>query len=130
DELSLFTGHSLKQVKADEDTRIMIDNFSFYIDIIENKDKIRRLLSQIYDLTSMTRSICYLYVFKDTHKKDIENMIVNKSDVVFDLDVGINGDNITNHLIVSKIRGKIAPAKRMKVHIKDRITLDTSQEVV
>ncbi|MCX9024519.1 MAG: hypothetical protein OIN85_00320 [Candidatus Methanoperedens sp.] len=130
DEISLFTEHSLKQVKADEDTRIMIDNFSYYIDIIDNKDKIRRLLSRIYDLTSITRSICYLYVFKDTHKKDIENMIVNKSDVVFDLDVGINGDNITNHLIVSKIRGKIAPTKRMKVHIKDRITLDTSQEVV
>jgi hypothetical protein len=57
-------------------------------------------------------------------------MIVSKSDVVFDLDVVVSGDNITNLLIVSKIRGMIAPTKRMKVHIKDRITLDTSQEVV
>jgi len=130
DEISLFTEHSLKQVEANEDNRIMIDNFSFYIDLIENKDKIRRLLNQIYEFASRTRSICYLYVFKDTHNRDIENMIVNKCDVVFDLDVGIQGENITNLLIVSKIRGKVAPTKRMKVHIKDRVTLDTSQEVV
>lgn len=130
DEISLFTEHSLKQVGANEDNRIMIDNFSFYIDLIDNKDKIRRLLNLIYEFTSKTRSICYLYVFKDTHSKDIENMIVNKCDVVFDLDVGISGDDITNLLIISKIRGKIAPTKRMKVHIKDRIMLDTSQEVV
>jgi|GEM_PF-1847424 len=130
DEISLFTEHSLKQVEASEDNRIMIDNFSFYIDLIDNRDKIRRLLNQIYEFTSKTHSICYLYVFKDTHSKDIENMIVNKCDVVFDLDIGITGDNITNLLVVSKIRGKVAPTKRMKVHIKDRITLDTSQEVV
>ncbi len=130
DEISLFTEHSLKQVSEKEDNRIMIDNFSFYIDLINNKDKIRRLLNQIYEFTTKTHSICYLYVFKDTHGKDIENMIANKCDVVFDLDVGISGDNITNFLIVSKIRGKIAPTKRLKVHIKDRISLDTSQEVV
>lgn len=130
DEIALFTEHSLKQVKGSDDNRIMIDNFSFYIDLIDNRDKIRRLLNQIYEITSGTNSICYLYIFKDTHKKDIENMIVNKCDVVFDLDVTINGDNITNLLIVSKIRGMIAPTKRMKVHIKDRIMLDTSQEVV
>ncbi len=130
DEISLFTEHSLKQADADGDNRIMIDNFSFYIDLIDNRDKIRRLLNQIYEFTSKTHSICYLYVFKDTHSKDIENMIVNKCDVVFDFDVGISGDDITNFLIVSKIRGKIAPTKRMKVHIKDRIMLDTSQEVV
>lgn len=130
DEISLFTEHSLKQIEDDEDNRIMIDNFSFYIDLIENKDKIRRLLNQIYEFTSKTNSICYLYVFKDTHSKDIENMIVSKCDVVFDLDVSISGDNITNLLMISKIRGKTAPTKRMKVHIKDRIMLDTSQEVV
>lgn len=130
DEIALFTEHTLKQIQANEDNRILIDNFSFYIDIIHNQDKIRRLLNQIYEITSRTNSICYLYMFKDTHRKDVENMIVNKCDVVFDLDVGVSGDNITNLLIVSKIRGMIAPTKRMKVHIKDRITLDTSQEVV
>ncbi|SNQ60171.1 hypothetical protein MNV_1670005 [Candidatus Methanoperedens nitroreducens] len=130
DEVSLFTEHSLKQVQAGDDNRIMIDNFSFYIDLIDDRDKIRRLLNQIYEITSGTNSICYLYIFKDTHRKDVENMIVSKSDVVFDLDVVVSGENITNLLIVSKIRGMIAPTKRMKVHIKDRITLDTSQEVV
>ncbi|VVB90459.1 V4R domain protein [uncultured archaeon] len=130
DEVSLFTEHSLKQVHAGDDNRIIIDNFSFYIDLIDDRDKIRRLLNQIYEITSGTNSICYLYIFKDTHRKDVENMIVSKSDVVFDLDVVVSGDNITNMLIVSKIRGMIAPTKRMKVHIKDRITLDTSQEVV
>lgn len=130
DEVSLFTEHSLKQVQAGDDNRIIIDNFSFYIDLIDDRDKIRRLLNQIYEITSGTNSVCYLYIFKDTHRKDVENMIVSKSDVVFDLDVVVSGDNITNLLIVSKIRGRIAPTKRMKVHIKDRITLDTSQEVV
>lgn len=130
DEISLFTEHSLKQIKADEDNRIVIDNFSFYIDLINNKDKIRRLLNRIYEITSNANNICYLCIFKDTHRKDIDNMIANKCDVIFDLDVGIRGDDITNFLIVSKTRGMIAPPKRMKVHIKDRITLDTSQEVV
>ncbi len=130
DEISQFTEHSLKQVHAGDDNRIIIDNFSFYIDLINDRDKIRRLLNQIYEITSGTSSICYLYIFKDTHRKDVENTIVSKSDVVFDLDVVVSGDNITNLLIVSKIRGMIAPTKRMKVHIKDRITLDTSQEVV
>ncbi|VVB87313.1 V4R domain protein [uncultured archaeon] len=130
DEISLFTEHSLKQIKAGEDNRIVIDNFSFYIDLIDNRDKLRRLLNQIYEVTSNSGSICYLYIFKDTHKKDMENMIVNKCDVVFDLDNVVSGDNITNQLIVSKIRGMIAPTKRMKVHIKDRVELDTSQEVV
>lgn len=136
DEISLFTEHTLKQleagkqVEASGDYTIMFDNFSFYLDLIENKDKIRRLLNKIHESTSKTHSISYLYVFKDTHRKDIENMIVNKCDVVFDLDVGITGDDITNLLMISKIRGKIAPTKRMKVHIKDRVMLDTSQEVV
>lgn len=130
DEISLFTEHSLKQVEANGDYRIMFDNFSFYLDLIENKDKIRRLLNRIYEVTSKTQSISYLYVFKDTHSRDIENIIVNKCDVVFDLDVGITGDDITNLLMISKIRGKVAPTKRMKVHIKNRVMLDTSQEVV
>jgi hypothetical protein len=55
---------------------------------------------------------------------------VNKSDVVFDLDVNISGDEIINLLMVSKTRGMIAPTKRMKLHIKNRVMLDTSQEVV
>ena len=130
DEISLFTEHSLKQVTAKEDNRIVFDDFSFYIDIIGNQDKIRRLLNQIYETTSDTKSICYLYIFKDTHSKEIENMIVNKSDVVFDLDVSLNGDDITNLLMVSKTRGMIAPTKRMKLHIQNRVMLDTSQEVV
>lgn len=129
DEISLFTEHALKQIHAHEDNRIIIDNFSFYIDLIDDSDKIRHLLNQIHEIASKTNSICYLYIFKNTHRKYLENMIVNKCDVVFDLDVSINGDNITNLLIVSKIRGMIAPMKRMKLHIKDRITLDTSQEV-
>ncbi len=130
DEISLFTEHSLKQILPREDNRIIIDNFSFYIDLINNRDKIRRLLNKIYEITSSTGSICYLYIFRDTHGKDVENMIVNKCDVVFDLDVMVSGDNITNLLIISKIRGMIPPTKRLKVHIRDRITLDTSQEVV
>ncbi|MFA4955801.1 MAG: V4R domain-containing protein [Candidatus Methanoperedens sp.] len=129
EEISLFTEHSLKQIEDKENNIIMIDNFSFYIDIIGNKDKIRRLLNRISEFTTKTHSICYLYVFKDTHSKDMENMIVNKCDVVFDLDVGISGDNITNLLIISKLRGKIVPTKRIKIHINDRIMLDTSQEV-
>lgn len=130
DEISLFTEHSLKTVDTKNDSRIVFDNFSFYIDIIGKQDKIRRLLNHIYETTSNTKSICYLYIFKDTHSKEIENMIVNKSDVVFDLDVTISGDEIINLLIVSKTRGMIAPTKRMKLHIKNRVMLDTSQEVV
>ncbi|MCZ7355519.1 MAG: hypothetical protein O8C66_03585 [Candidatus Methanoperedens sp.] len=130
DEISLFTEHSLKQIQASEDNRIIIDNFSFYIDLINDRDRTWRLLNKIYEITSSTNSICYLYIFNNTHGKEIENMIANKCDVVFDLDVTINGDDITNLLIISKIRGMIPPTKRMKVNIKDRITLDTSQEVV
>lgn len=129
-ELCLWTEHALKKIHDGEDNRIIVDNFSFYIDVVNNKERIRHVLNRIYELVSETKSICFLYVFKDSHSRDIENMVANKCDAVFDLDVIYEGEKVTNMLTISKMRGMSIPVKRIRVIIKKRITFDPSQEIV
>ena len=112
--------------KGEREFAVIIDSFSFFLELSNDRDYLRKLLNSIYEMTSKTDALSYLYVFKDAHEKSLENMILNKADVVFNIELETIGNDINNILSVLKIRGMSVPSKRIKVNISDRVTIDTS----
>ena len=127
DDAITFMRGALQEVGSGE--QIIIDTFSFFIELLGDHGKIRTLLNLLYDTTAETGRICYLHLLKDSHPPDVENMILSKCDAIFCLDTDTSGGNVTNLLIVPKIRGGIAPDTLIKVHIHEKVVLDTSVEV-
>lgn len=129
DDAIAFLGDAMQEVGSGPEGQIIIDTFSFFIELTDDPDKVRTLLNLVYDTTAETGGICYLYLLKKSHPPDVENMVLSKCDIIFDLDTDLSGGSITNLLLVPKIRGAVAPDTLIRLHIKDRVMLDTSVEV-
>jgi archaellum biogenesis ATPase FlaH len=112
---------------GDSNMNIIIDNFSFYLGS-SDLEVMKRIIDIVRDVIITTNSIAFLYVYKGTHSKEIENLIFNLSDVVFDVDYYTVGNIQETTLSVPKIHG-MKPIKRMKIIIGDKIEIDTSREI-
>ncbi len=104
-----FIDSTMKDIKANEKgVTIIIDTFSFFLNEINDIDKIRKLLGFIHDVTVSTGSITYLNVYRNTHSKDIENMLFSTCDVVFAIEPQRSGESL---LSVQKARGMLVQSK-------------------
>ena len=131
DEALSYVEQYLESIEAigDKKFSVIMDSFSFFLELSDDRDYLRKLLNSISEMTSGTNALFYLYVFKDAHEKSLENMILNKADVIFDVELKVDGNDVNNILSIFKIRGMSAPSKRIKVNISDRVTVDTSMEI-
>jgi predicted hydrocarbon binding protein len=115
--------------KIESSSNVVIDTFSFLLDLAESKERIRQMLNLIYELTVKKNCVTLLYLLKDAHPKEVEKMIINQSDVVFDFDTKISGNEIQTTISIPKTRGIVSPARRIRLAIGERIQIDTAREI-
>lgn len=127
DDAIAFLKDALQKVGSGE--QIIVNTFSFFVELARDYGKVRALLNLLYDTTTESGRICYLHLLKDSHPTDVENMILSKCDAIFYLYTDTSGGNVANLMIVPKIRGGIAPDALIKVQIRGKVVLDTSVEV-
>lgn len=116
--------HTLNSIKEEDqvDVNIVINTFSFFMDAIDH-DNLRKMIQKVSETAVCTNGIAYLYVYKGTHSKELENLIFNSSDIVFDIDFqesseGVPPKSTETLLSVNKARGMM-PAK--KAILLDRV---------
>lgn len=127
-----FMEYNLKSILSEEtegEINIIVDTFTFFMNLNLNSGIIRRLMNIIYETTKETGGLTFLYSLKDSHDQKLENEIVNTCDAVFDVDIEKAGDKIINKLSIPKIRGMTPTSEMIKFKIGEGIQIDTSRDI-
>ena len=127
-----FMEYNLKSILSEEtegEINIIIDTFTFFMNLNLNTGIIRRLMNIMYETTKETGGLTFLYSLKDSHDQKLENEIVNTCDAIFDVDIEKSGDKIINKLSIPKIRGMTPTTEMIKFKIGEGIQIDTSRDI-
>ncbi len=127
-----FMEYNLKSILSEEtegEINIIVDTFTFFMNLNLNSGIIRRLMNIMYETTKETGGLTFLYSLKDSHDQKLENEIVNTCDAIFDVDIEKTGDKIINKLSIPKIRGMTPTAEMIKFKIGEGIQIDTSRDI-
>jgi archaellum biogenesis ATPase FlaH len=118
------------EASKEQDFTIIFDSFSFLVELGVESDEVKTMLDRIYDIINNGNGICYLMMIKGVHHESIESRIQYWCDVIFDIDLERKGDKIVNKLTLPKIRGMSPVTDYIKFKVTDRITIDTSRDIV
>ncbi len=127
-----FTENNLKKIvleEEEEDINIIIDSFSFYLNLRVNPGIILRLVNIIYEATKNLNCLSFLYSIKNNHANDVENMILKLCDVIFDVELEKKSDRISNCLTVPKVRGKAPITEMIRFKVEEGIEIDTTKNI-
>lgn len=126
-----FTEYNLKKILAEEeqDINIIFDTFSFYLNLNVNHGVIKRLINLIYEATKSLDCLSFLYCLSCTHDKILENEILNRSDVIFNIELEKKLDKISNKLSIPKIRGCAQTAEIIRFKVGNGIQIDTTKDI-
>ena len=127
-----FTEYCLKKLMENpkEEVNIIIDSFSFYLNLNINSGIFKRFIHNLYETTKELNCLTFLYGPKGFSKGDLETEILNSSDIIFDVELKRSGNMINNYLSIPKIRGKHPMNEMIKFKIENGIKIDTTQDVV
>ncbi|MDF1557502.1 MAG: RAD55 family ATPase [ANME-2 cluster archaeon] len=127
-----FIEYNLSNILSEETNgpvNIIIDTFSFFLNLNVNKGMIRRLLNILYETSKETSGLTFLYGMKDSIDPRMENEILNTCDAIFDVDLEKTGDKILSKLSIPKIRGMTPTTEMIKFKIGEGIQIDTSKDI-
>ncbi len=127
-----FMEYNLESILSEEtdgEINIIVDTFTFFMNLNLNSGIVRRLMNIIYETTKETGGLTFLYSLKDSHDQKLENEIVNTCDAIFDVDIEKTGDKIISKLSIPKIRGMTPTAEMIKFKIGEGIQIDTSKDI-
>ncbi|MDF1531764.1 MAG: ATPase domain-containing protein [Methanosarcinales archaeon] len=127
-----YMEYNLESILSDDSrgpVTIIVDTFSFFLNLNVNHGMIRRLLNVIYETTKKTGGLTFLYGLKESIDKRLENEIFNTSDAIFDIEMENSADKIVNKLSIPKLRGMTPTAEIIKFKIGEGIQIDTSRDI-
>jgi len=127
-----FTEYNLKNIVNDaegQDINLIVDNFSFYMNLNVNLGLLKRLTNILYETTKEMDCLTFLYGLKGSHPETVENEILNAADVIFDIALDRGIDKITSKLAIPKIRGMVPSADMIKFKVGDGVQIDTSRDI-
>ncbi|MEM3164562.1 MAG: ATPase domain-containing protein [Halobacteria archaeon] len=115
--------------KVEKRSIVVVDTLSFLLEVSDSRDRVRRLLNTLYEAAHKTESIVILHLQKETQSREMERVVAGVADVVIDLETRESGQEIETSLAIAKVRGVAAPARKVKIHVKDRVSVDTAKEI-
>ena len=127
-----FTEYNIRNIENDskgEDINIIIDSFSFFMNLSVNSGITRQLTNLIYETTKNLQCLTYLYCPKGGQSEHIENAILFNSDVIFEVNLERASDKVVNTLSIPKIRGMVPNAEIIKFKIGEGVQIDTSRDI-
>ncbi len=108
---------------------IIFDNLSFFLNLNVPIGLKEWLINKIYITSKNLDGISYCYMIKGSQPKQIENMVINLSDVVFDIDSEKAGDRVVNRLGIPKMRKMKPIDETFRYYISHGIQIDTSRDI-
>ncbi len=127
-----FTEYNLRNIANDsngEEINIIIDSFSFYMNLRVNPGLIRQLTNIIYEVTKEIQCLTYLYGHKGSTPERTCNEIFATVDVVFESSLETNSDKLVSKLAIPKIRGMVPSPELIKFKIGEGVQIDTSRDI-
>jgi len=125
-----FVGEELDNVSRKcTSCTIIVDNFSFFLNLNVSRGLKEWLLIKLYNTSKFLKNLIYIYVMKDVHPPEISNLVIDVSDVVFDLDVEKIGDKVYRRLSIPKIRGKTPFVDTFRYYVREGVVIDTSRDI-
>ncbi|WP_048092930.1 DUF7125 family protein [Geoglobus acetivorans] len=123
-----FIDEKLSSIDTDE-CAIIFDNLSFFLNLHVPPGLKEWLVNKIYHTTKNLNAVAYCYMIKGSHPKEIENMVINLSDVVFDIDSEKAGDKMVNRLGIPKMRKMKPIDETFRYYISEGVQIDTSKDI-
>ena len=127
-----FTEYNIRNIENDskgEDINIIIDSFSFFMNLSVNSGITKQLTNLLYETTKNLQCLTYLYCLKGGQSEHIENAILFNSDVIFEVNLERASDKVVNTLSIPKIRGMVPNAEIIKFKIGEGVQIDTSRDI-
>ncbi len=127
-----FTEYNLRNIANDsngEEINIIVDSFSFYLNLRVNPGLIRQLTNIIYEVTKEIQCLTYLYGHKGSTPEKTCNEIFATADVVFESSLETNSDKLVSKLAIPKIRGMVPSPELIKFKIGEGVQIDTSRDI-
>lgn len=127
-----FTEYNIRNIENDskgEDINIIIDSFSFFMNLSVNASIIKQLTNLLYETTKNLQCLTYFYCLKGGQPEFIENSIIFNSDVIFEASLERASDKVISTLYIPKIRGMIPSAEIIKFKIGEGVQIDTSRDI-
>lgn len=113
-----------------KDFNVVFDSISFFMKLDVSRGLKDWLLNKIYLLSKESRNLFYMYLMKGVHPIKITNMVIEISDVVFNIRTEEVGPQIKSILSVPKIRSRSPVKETFKFDIGEGICIDTSREIL
>ncbi|WP_406661582.1 RAD55 family ATPase [Methanolobus sp. ZRKC3] len=127
-----FAEYNLGNIQSDsmnEEINIIIDSFSFFMNLRINPGAIRQFTNLLYESTKSLQCLTYLYCLKGSHPENLENSILVNADVIFESSLERASDKVINTLSIPKIRGMVPNSEIIKFKIGEGVQIDTSRDI-
>jgi len=125
-----FVDHTLNTVvEKKEDANLIFDSFSFFLMLDVPQSLKEWLLNKLYSVSKETGYLIYLYVIKDLQPSQLEYMVLNISDVIFDIELERLGERVVNKLAIPKIRGRTPVSELIRFKVYEGVQIDTARDI-
>ncbi|WP_290902146.1 RAD55 family ATPase [Ferroglobus sp.] len=124
-----FVDAKLSEISTEKHVIIIFDNLSFFLKLNVPVGLKEWLINKIYVTTKNVEGLSYCYVIKNIHPKDLESLVIDLSDAVFDIDVERHGDRIVNRLAIPKVRNMQPITETFRYYISEGVQIDTSRDI-
>lgn len=130
DEARYLLGKKLEMLRDGNDSgfTVILDSFSFFLTVCKSQEKISKMLGLLRDIASRRKSLVVFSIYKGTHSKNVENLVLSSADVIFDVGTVTSGERQETILSIPKIRG-LPPVGKIRVIFGERIDIDTSRPI-
>lgn len=89
----------------------------------------QEFLNWVQNLQRRSGGVVFLQRYATGKESEYEYVTNSLSDVIIELEEQIDGENIVNYLHMPKCRGSGGVDERMKVKLKDGLSIDTSRDI-